>query len=260
MKKKEKVGKMEEISGKSDLAKRVLKYMDEDDQLAMHTFYAECLNRSFIHYEEIKDTPVVDNDALKYLQEYSSYNYININNALRNKWNYEVNGSFEQRDKFYQDGKKLIDIITKYQKSYGNFITYRGTNLNAFKEYGVSSLEDLKSLENTCLFDLGFISTSIVEEDCYFGKNYNHELNNIKIKYFIPEEFEDGIFLGNEKDYDITLFKKEKEYVINASNLAIVNQVSINKEENQALIEAVMIPKKIYDRYYRESEINNKKN
>ncbi len=251
---------MNRFSGKSDLTKRVLKYIDENDQLAMYAFYCDCLKRDFFSYKNIENTPPIDNEDLKYLQEYSSYNYINMNNALRGKWTYEENGSFEQKDKFYQDGQKLIEIITKYKKSYGNFIVYKGTSIQAFHEYGIKSLEDLISLENTCLFDLGFTSTSILEENCYFGKNYNHSINNIKIKYFIPEEFDDGIFLGSEKDFDITLFKKEKEYVINAGNLAIVNRVSIDKKENKALIEAVMIPKKIYDKHYQNNTDKQKSN
>ena len=64
-----------------------------------------------------------------------------------------------------------------------------------------------------------------------------------KIKYLIPEEFGDGICLSK-----FSYAPNQCEYLINTWNLAKV--VDVTKEEDGAVVTAVMIPKKVYDKSY----------
>jgi hypothetical protein len=111
----------------------------------------------------------------------------------------------------------------------------------------------MKSLEGGFLLDKGFVSTSLIDESCYYRKPNELGLNyNVKIKYLIPEEFEDGISLGNA-----TYCPGQHEYLINVWNIANVVDVTMDGEDG-CIVRAMMIPKKVYDKAYRQ-EAGNKK-
>ena len=91
-------------------------------------------------------------------------------------------------------------------------------------------------------------STSISEDKCFYdrdnelGKNYN-----VKIEYLIPEEFGDGIYLGNS---NLSYTPGQDEYLINRANMSKVIGVSVDSQNNKATMMVVMIPKHIYDMSY----------
>ena len=91
-----------------------------------------------------------------------------------------------QRERFDKIATDLRDAIDDNQRSIGNVKVFRGVPISYFSEYGISSLDDLRSLKGEFLLDKGFVSTSLVEDDCYYKKENELGLNyNVKIEYSI---------------------------------------------------------------------------
>ena len=197
--------------------------------------------------EEI-EIPSLSREDIDSVREYSGYNFKHINAALRDNWNYEVNGNISNKNEYIARGRRLEEIIGNNPSYMGNFRTYRGATLSSFSEYGITSIDELKNMEGKFMFDRGFTSTSISEDKCFYdrdnelGKNYN-----VKIEYLIPEEFGDGIYLGNSV---LSYTPGQDEYLINRANMSKVIGVSVDSQNNKATMMVVMIPKHIYDMSY----------
>lgn len=229
--------------------KQLFRYINEDKLKAIDEYCLMNITNDYKNLTEEEITQISNiystNDE-ESIREYSGYNYKHINNALRGTWNYEENGSINDKNKFQERGRNLSEIITSNPTYLGNFKAYRGVNISYFKEYEIENIEDLEKLKGQFLLDKGFVSTSIQEDRCYFKKENDLGIDyNVKITYLIPEDFNDGIFLQGNMTYS----ESQKEYLINSYNLAKVTSVTIN-DDNTAHITAIMIPKMIYDDYY----------
>lgn len=244
---------MELEKGNNSYVEKFLHYIKEEDKVNMEYFYLESLTREYSSNDSsslvVEELSYDDNDLLL---NYSGYNYKHINAVLRGTWNYEENGDVSKADDYRMLAEHLGQIIIEHPTILSdNIMTYRGVDINCFKQYGIENLEDLKELEGKYMLDKGFISTSIDEDKCFFkkendiGKNYN-----IKIEYMIPHEFRDGIFLENNSSYS----PSQQEFLINASNLSRVSSVTIN-DDNTAIVRATFIPKELYDDYYRSKTV-----
>lgn len=231
--------------------------MSDDRKEDIEVFCSECLNRNYTEYED-EEVVLMSIDSASDLvgtdvfTDYSGYNFRNINNAMRGRWNYDENGHGDYRREFELIGRELSEKIEHNQSSIGNVKVFRGVTLDYFKDYSVTSLTDLKKLEGQFLIDKGFVSTSLIDRKCFFKKENELGLNyNIKIEYLVPEEFEDGICIGR------TSYNPEQcEYLINSYNVAKVYGVSVNDAD--AVVKAVLVPKMVYDDYYAQDRKNVK--
>ena len=238
---------------------RVFRMIDVEEKNNIGKFCSACSFREYRTFTDPEmalmacDSGVYDSDVIDVLKDYSGYNYRRINASARGRWNYEKHGLLREREIFDKIATDLREAIDNNQRSVGNIKVFRGVPLSYFSEYGIESLEDLKSLEGGFLLDKGFVSTSLIDKDCYYRKPNELGLNyNVKIEYLIPEEFEDGISLGNA-----TYCPGQHEYLINALNIANVVDVIMDGEDG-CIVRAMMIPKKVYDKAYRQ-EAGNKK-
>ncbi len=244
---------MELEKGNNSYVEKFLHYIKEEDKVNMEYFYLESLTRDYVsNSSDSLMTESLSYDDNDLLLNYSGYNYKHINAVLRGTWNYEENGDISKSDDYRMLAKRLEQIIIEHPTILSdNIMVYRGVDLNYFKQYGIDSLEDLKELEGKYMLDKGFVSTSIDEDKCFFkkeneiGKNYN-----IKIEYMIPHEFRDGMFLENHSSYA----PGQQEFLINTSNLSRVSSVIIN-DDNTAIVRAALIPKELYDDYYRSKTV-----
>lgn len=242
---------MENIGTSKDV-RRVFRLLDTDEVNNISRFCSACSNRS---YRAFLDSDIAlihcDNggyseDVKDVFKNYSGFNYRRINASARGKWNYEKHGHSKERERFDEIAISLRNAIDDNQKSIGNVKVFRGVPLSYFADYGITSLEDLESLEGGFLLDRGFVSTSLVEDDCYYKKENELGLNyNVKIEYLVPEEFEDGVSIGN-----VSYSPGQNEYLINAWNIANVSSVRMDGEDG-AVITALLIPKTVYDKAYR---------
>lgn len=241
--------------GTSKDIKRLFRFLAEDDKESIDSFVG---NHSFSEYREFSDLEqalmCTDNTSL-YSQEvrdvflnYSGFNYRRINASARDTWNYEEHGHINEKTKFDIVANDLKRAIDENQHSVGNIRVFRGVPLSYFSEYGITSLEEIKDLEGGFLLDKGFVSTSLVDEACYYKKENELGLNyNVKVEYLVPEEFGDGVSISN-----ISYSPGQCEYLINSWNLAKVMSVRMDGDDG-AIVSAMLIPKHVYDKGYRQN-------
>ena len=189
------------------------------------------------------------------LRAYSGTRLKFINDVLKDRWSFIDEDCIFNKDEFLKHGSKIRTIIEKNATiGVDNFITYRNLSLDYFKEYGITSVDELSYLNGKFLMDKGFICTSLLENDCFNKKDSNqNEDSNILIAYMVPSDFVDGIYIGGNPN--LSYRPENHNYLINVSNLAKVTSVVIN-EDKTAFISAVMIPKYIYDSYYKKSNLS----
>lgn len=239
---------MTEIGVSKDV-KQMMKFISTDRVNAIDEFYSECIDRDYIEYKDLElalisiNVPTLHGEDADVFLNYSGYNFRNINNVLRGRWNYEENGL---ADKSYYEGiaNKMEDVINNNQVSIGNLKLFRGVSLDYFKDYGINSLEDMICLKGRYLLDKGFVSTSLVDSKCFYKKENDLGINyNVKIEYLVPEEFTDGICISG-----LSYSPNQCEYLINAWNMARV--VDVIQDGDGVIVKAMLIPKKVYDEYY----------
>lgn len=234
----------------------VFRMIDADDQMNISNFCRTCFGREYkrftnsdaalIHCDSTKGYSIEARDTFT---NYSGFNYRWINACARGRWNYEKHGHCKEREKYEVMASALRETIEDNQRSIGNVMVFRGVPLSYFSEYGIETLEDLKSLEGGFLLDKGFVSTSLVEDSCYYRKPNELGLNyNVKIEYLVPEEFEDGVSIGN-----VSYCLGQNEYLINVWNMAHVVDVSMDGNDG-AIVRAQLIPKYVYDKAYRHEK------
>lgn len=236
--------------GTNRIVNSVIRMIGKEKLEEVENFCLEKENNNYKEFSNVDDVYTmidsIDNDFVK---NYSGFNYKHINNALRNKWNYEENGNEVQKERFIKIGQEIANFISNQKTSIGNVLAFRGVSLEYFKDYGIEKIEDLESLKQKYMYDLGFVSTSLVLSQSFFQKENNLGLNyNILIEYLIPEEFDDGVFIGSSS-YN----NSECEYLINKGNMGFVTDVNINK--NEAVVKVLLVPKKIYDDYYKNERV-----
>lgn len=240
---------MPEEMGVSKDVRRIMRYISPERQNMMGSFCGECMDRQYRTFNDpelalmsINQPALVGEDADVFLN-YSGYNFRNINNAARGRWNYEENGNADKAQ-FEQISARMKNAIDQNQSSIGNTKLYRGVTLDYFRDYGIHSLEDMDTLKGQMLLDKGFVSTSLVEERCFYKMENDLGLNyNVKIEYLVPEEFTDGICLSS-----LTYSPGQCEYLINAWNMAKV--VDVIHDGDGVIVRACLVPKKVYDEYY----------
>ncbi len=166
------------MKGHNKVTDLVLKLISEEDKENIENFLKE------IKYEPVEDILDVNlfnnyiskfsedltNDDLITLRHYTGYDYKNINNYLRRIWNYEDNGKYSESvgEKYLNISLEISDLIKRFPSPDFNFYTYRGVNLNAFKPYNITNIEELTYMKNKYMYEQGFTSTSLKEETSYF--------------------------------------------------------------------------------------------
>lgn len=240
---------MPEEIGVSKDVRRIMRYISLEKQNSMNYFCSDCLNRDYTVYANpemalmsIPQAPLIGKDADAFLN-YSGYNFRHINNAARGRWNYEENGNLD-RAEYEKLAKRMQNALDQNQTSIGNVKVFRGVTLDYFRDYGIHSLEEMDSLRGQMLLDKGFVSTSLVEDRCFYKMDNELGLNyNVKIEYLVPEEFTDGLCLSS-----LTYSPGQCEYVINSWNMAKV--IDVIHDGDGVIVKACLVPKKVYDDFY----------
>lgn len=219
-----------------DVCLRNFVVMNSMDQV--NSIFGESLNNYLNSLSE---------DEFLNLRSWTGYNFKNINAILRGNWIYEKNGKLtDDKSIQYRELANLVGVIVnKYQSPKIDFITFRGVTLDSFSGYGIKKLSELESLSGKFLYEQGFTSTSMLEETSYFNKDIGDGENyNIKIRYLISSEFDDGALLtDNSMSYSVN----QNEYLINKNSLSKVIDVKVDEDSNTATLTVILIPKKIWN-------------
>lgn len=236
--------------GTSRHTKMIEKYFDSIRVLEINEFVENIKNSNFekIDFtEDIRDySKSIDLEDYLTLRTYTGYEFKNINAILRDNWTYEVNGKLdgETKEKYEKLSEDIIDLINRFPSPKKNFITYRGTTIDEFKKYGIYNLNDLIFIKDRYIYEEGFTSTSLEEEQCYYGKEIiGNDFRNIKVKYLIAKDSEEGMPLNTD---DFSYSKQLQEYILNSGALSKVIDVKI--DDTTAELVVALIPKKIWDR------------
>ena len=245
------------VIGESKITKMVLNMLGNDILDGINKYIDELSSRNFIIMNSLDDIYNLFNEVtnsflmsltekeMMNLRSYTGYNFKNINAVLRGNWTYDVNGLLDQNrlNEIRMLSMNISNILSKFKIPSFNFVTFRGTTIKSFNDYGIKNIEDLKQLKGKFLYEQGFISTSLLEETCYFNKNLETLENyNIKIKYLIPSEFEDGALI---MDSSTSYSSNQNEFLLDKGSLSKVVDVVIDSDN--AILTVIFIPKKIYD-------------
>jgi len=200
------------------------------------------------HLEAIdkKETTLEDIEAVRL---YTGKTFSAINSILKGTWDYDINGELTLERKEYYESiiKDIKSVFARMRELPNNIVTYRGSNIREFKNFGVSSLSDLVCLKGEYIYKSDFTSTALLRDRSFFD-NSKVEFGgtrDIEIQFLIPKESNDGIpIVGADMSYSLG----QTEYLINSGSLIKIVDVILNEDESKAFIKAVYIPKKVYDR------------
>ncbi len=250
----------------------ILKYLGEEKVIEIDEFVRDVSERNFREFSSAEET---ENFFRNYLTEfynnisatdidtiisYTGIAFRRFNSLLRGFWSYEENGALtEEKKKLYLESiDKLSKFIAKANNLPDDIKTFRGTSLESFRDYGVRSLDDLKSLENSYYFESGFTSTSLIREKSFFNRELEyHNFCNIEIEYLIPEEANDGIPLITD---DLSFSKSQSEFLLNRDSLTKIIEVDINSDKNCAYMKAILVPQKMWNiTLKKENGLNSSK-
>lgn len=240
----------------TSLATRVIeKSLDENIKLEISSLLKEIPTYTYEKpnfSEEINNfLSNISEEQLLTLKGYSGLFSKKINAILRNNWNYDEHGkkTIEEEQKIKNDISIIDEIISNYPPNNYAFITYRGTSLDSLKKYGIDSLEDIIYLKGKYMYEEGYTSTSLEEQESYFNKEIYGKINNIEIKYVIPPNSKDGIPLTTN---DLSYSPNQQEYLIERNSLSKVIDVKING--TTAVITAILIPKSIWNKEIKSNK------
>ena len=240
--------------GYSSSTKLLMKFLSEETKEKIERYIEENRNNKSIDYNFQKDTEEFErnltDDEYMTIRLYTGTNYKNINAVFRNTWNYEDNGDSSKKDYYKKLGDDISIIIEEYPKLKNNIKTFRGTSLREFKKYGVTSLNDLKQLEEKYLYEECFTSTSLEEESSFFNRKIIGEIQNIEVIYHVSASSQDGMPVLSK---DLSYCTNQKEYILNKNCLSKVLKVEI--KDDTAVVEVLLIPQKLWNKEkYNETE------
>lgn len=247
---------------------RLLKFIDSDTLDNMQLFVDEVVNREFVSFDTeeqvsnyLKD--YVDNldmnsneiDSLRY---YTGTAFNSINAILRGSWDYEKNGELtkEKQEKLIELINSMDEVMSKLPSYDNDFKTYRGVRLSSFRDYGISSLEELPNMIGQYYYQEAFTSTSLIRDRSFFDRELEwHNTCNIEIEYLIPRESNDAIpLITNELSYS----NIQSELLINRGSLVKIVDVKLSEDKKKAYIKAVLVPQKIWNMSYEEKQTISK--
>ncbi len=243
----------------------ILRLIGEDNINQTELFINSVINRDFHEFQSEDELDVYFEDNLKHLYETTSYDdldilksysgisFKDINAILRNNWTYDYNGLLtEEKRKYSQEiAEKIRKIILKSSEVPINMKVYRGVGLSNFRDYGITRIEELVYLKGEYYYDGGFTSTALLRGRSFFNRPLEwHDTCNIEIEYLVPEEYKDGVpLLTSELSYS----PAQTEYLLNCDNLSKIIDVKISPNKDSAHITMVLIPQKVWDKYYTPS-------
>lgn len=177
------------------------------------------------------------------LISYSGYNFAWINSVARGFWDYDKMGkkTAEREESIKESTKNIISAIAKAPAPEKDFMTFRGTNLDEFRKYGIENVSDLTKMKGQFMFEGGFTSTAMAEENSFM----NHDegtlwtgASNVEMRFHIPSGTNNVIALTST---EITAALGQTEVLIDHDSLLFVSNVSFN-EENRAILDVLLIP------------------
>lgn len=255
--------------GESRVTNMILKLLGDETKNKIANYVDDVCSRNFSEMESINQVNESFSEALLHflnslseeellnLRSYTGYNFRNINAVLRNNWQYEINGILTpDKMREYKEISESVNIILdKFISPDIDFVTFRGTTIDAFSSYGINDLSDFKTLKDKFLYEQGFTSTSILQNSSYFKKTLDDGRHcNVGIKYLIPAENNDGALL---MDNNLSYSTSQNEFLLNKG--ALFKVVDVILDSDTVILTVVLVPKKVYNINYNKGTVANMK-
>ena len=204
-------------------------------------------------YGELLDQTLSAEDAHALLR-YTGFDYRAINQVARGIWEYDTIGKrTPEREAEIRQAITAINTVIFDAPSPGvDFIAHRGTNLDGFRDYKISSLDELKNLEGQFYLERGFTSTSLSPNHSFAHREFDDPLRkpcDISITYHIPREAEETVGLLSSK---VAYNPKQYELLIDQYALFYVSNADVTDDQTSAHLEMTLIPRSLYDQYYAQ--------
>lgn len=211
-------------------------YDSVDEFLAENPNYMQKLSDDLSYKEKVA------------LRSYSGYRFAWINSVARGFWDYEKMGrkTPELEEEIKDTTRTIIGAFSEAPAPEKDFLTFRGTNLDEFRSYGVREISDLAGMEGQFMLSQGFTSTAI-RRDKSFAEREVSDLwigrSNVEIRFRIPAGSHETIALLSD---ELSYSPQQTEVLIDHDALSYVSNVTFDKE-NHAVIDAILIPREVYD-------------
>ncbi len=188
----------------------------------------------------------------KNLFDYTGYDFRGINILARGYWDYEKLGQHtEEKEARYRGIMQGVsEAIPKAPAPNEDFVTFRGTDLSTFREYGIQTLQDLKKMQGQFFMEKGFMSSSLTKEASFYERNLEntfHGKRNVEICCHIPAGCHESAFL---MENNVTDAQGQQEVLINRNCLFLVSDVmntTKNTGEEVAIVDMLLIPRELYE-------------
>lgn len=199
------------------------------------------------NYEE-KISENLESEEKAAVKSYSGYNFAWINSVARGFWDYEKMGKKtpELEEQIKDTTRKIVSAIDKSPKPEKSFVTFRGTNLDAFRSYGISQISDLEKMKGQLMLEQGFTSTALAREQSFVERKESSfwiKSSDIEIHYHIPSGSDDVIALTSD---ELSYSPQQTEVLIKYGSLSYVTDVSLD-EKGHAVMDMVLVPSSVYD-------------
>lgn len=174
--------------------------------------------------------------------------FVGINTVARGFWDYEKMGRSDAETKAeINDTITFIDeAISKSPSPSEDFLTFRGTNLDAFRKYNINNIADLQSLKGEFYLERGFVSTALNRENSFADREDTGLWfggSNIEVRYHIPAGSHDFVALFTD---ELSYSPQQTEVLINRWSLFYVSDVRVD-ENKHAIVDMLLLPKDLYD-------------
>lgn len=189
----------------------------------------------------------LSDDQKQALRNYSSYNFAWINSVERGFWDYDKLGrkTPEKEAQIRETSRNVDRAICAAPAPQEDFVTYRGTDLSGFGNFGVHSLEDLAALEGQMMVERGYTSTAIDRSHSFVEEEGTLWLgqSNIEMRYRIPGGKKTCVAMLDET---LSHSPQQTEVLLNRGMMSYISKVEYDKP-GHATIDAVVVPFELYD-------------
>ena len=218
-----------------------------DEDADMYDSVQEFLSANPGYEENLDET--LSPDEKTAVRAYSGRSFSWINSIARGFWDYEQLGKKtpELEEETKETTRRIVSAIDKAPKPKKGFITFRGTNLDAFRNYGITELSELEKMKGQFMLEQGFTSTSLVRDKSFAERKVSDlwiKSSSIETRYRIPAG-SDGIIAMTSGDLSYN-DSTELEVLIRYGALSYVTDVSYG-EDGHPILDMVLIPNSVYD-------------
>ena len=181
------------------------------------------------------------------VRSYSGYKFAWINSIARGFWDYEKMGAKtpEVEAEIKETTREIISAIKKAPAPEKDFMTFRGTNLDGFRSYGVNTINDLAKMKGQFMLEQGFTSTAIKREKSFAEREVSDLWigeSNIEMRYHIPAGAEEILALTSD---DLSYSPEQTEVLIDHDALSYVSDVNIDGN-GHAVVDTILVPRSTY--------------